>query len=50
MQAGETAAVDGALPLSVTVGSAQSTEVQVRGKPFDLTPLVRDNVARFAVK
>jgi cytoskeleton protein RodZ len=50
MQAGETAGVSGTLPLSVTVGSAQSTEVQVRGKPFDLAPLAHDNVARFEVK
>ncbi len=50
MQPGETATADGALPLSVTVGSAQATEVQVRGRPFDLAPLARDNVARFEVK
>lgn len=48
--AGETVGASGALPLSVTVGSAGATEVQVRGKPFDLAPLARDNVARFEVK
>jgi cytoskeleton protein RodZ len=50
MEPGETAGADGALPLSVVVGSVQNTEVQVRGKPFDLAPLARDNVARFEVK
>jgi cytoskeleton protein RodZ len=47
---GESAAASGALPLAVTVGSVSGTEVQVRGKPFDLAPLARDNVARFEVK
>jgi len=27
-----------------------ATDVQVRGKPFDLAPVSRDNVARFEVK
>ncbi len=48
--AGETAGVSGSLPLSVTVGSVSSTAVEVRGKPFDLGALARDNVARFEVK
>jgi cytoskeleton protein RodZ len=50
LEAGETAGATGALPLTVTVGSVQSTQVQVRGKPFDLVPVTRDNVARFEVK
>jgi cytoskeleton protein RodZ len=51
MGAGESAGAAGALPLSVTVGSASATQVQVRGKPFDLAPVIgRDNVARFEVK
>lgn len=50
MESGETVGASGALPLSVTVGSVQTTEVQVRGKPLDLAPLARDNVARFEVK
>ena len=49
MAAGETAAVSGALPLSVTVGRADATDVSVRGKPFDLAPLAKDNVARFLI-
>ena len=47
---GEAVAASGALPLSVVVGKADSTLVQVRGKPLDLAPLSRDNVARFEVK
>ena len=30
--------------------AGRATEVQVRGKPFDLRPVSRDNVARFEVK
>ncbi|MEP6791414.1 MAG: helix-turn-helix domain-containing protein [Ramlibacter sp.] len=47
---GETAAASGATPLAVTVGSANATDVEVRGKPLDLAPYVRDNVSRFEVK
>ena len=50
LAAGETAGANGTLPLAVVVGSAQNTEVQVRGQPFDLAPVARDNVARFEVK
>ncbi len=50
MSAGDSAGATGALPLTVTIGSAEATEVQVRGKPFNLAPVSRDNVARFEVK
>lgn len=50
LAAGSSAGVNGALPLQVVVGRADSTEVQVRGKPLDLTRFTRDNVARFEVK
>lgn len=50
MNAGEVVGASGMLPLSVTVGDAAQTEVQVRGQPFDLGSLARDNVARFQVK
>lgn len=50
LAAGESAAASGSLPLSVTVGSVNSTSVQVRGRPFDMAGLERDNVARFQVK
>jgi cytoskeleton protein RodZ len=47
---GESVGASGALPLRVTIGKVDVTEVQVRGKPFDLKPVSRDNVARFEVK
>jgi cytoskeleton protein RodZ len=47
---GESAAVSGALPLAAIVGRVDATEVQVRGKAFDLLPVSKDNVARFEVK
>lgn len=50
MQAGESAGASGALPLKVTIGKVDMTEVQVRGKPFDLKRVSQDNVARFEVK
>jgi cytoskeleton protein RodZ len=50
LAAGEAAGAAGALPLQVIIGRADATEVQVRGKPFDLGPVSRDNVARFEVK
>lgn len=50
MAPGETAGASGALPLAVTVGDATSTAVEVRGKPYDLRPVSRDNVARFEIK
>lgn len=48
--AGETASAVGALPLAVVVGRADVTTVEVRGKPMDLAPLAKNNVARFEVK
>lgn len=50
LAAGETAGASGAMPLQVIVGNAGATAVQVRGKPFDLGAITRDNVARFEVK
>jgi cytoskeleton protein RodZ len=50
LAAGETVGVTGQPPLSVTVGDAARTDVQVRGKPYNLAPVSRDNVARFEVK
>jgi cytoskeleton protein RodZ len=40
----------GALPLSVVVGRADATEVLLRGRPYSLTNVSKDNVARFEVK
>ncbi|MCG2593694.1 helix-turn-helix domain-containing protein [Ramlibacter sp. XY19] len=50
MGPGDVAGASGTLPLAVTIGSVEQTEVQVRGKPFNLGPVSRDNVARFEVK
>jgi cytoskeleton protein RodZ len=45
--AGESAGVDGALPLRVTIGNAAATQLTFRGQAVDLGPSTRDNVARF---
>lgn len=50
LDGGESGAATGALPLQVTIGRVDVTEVEVRGKAFDLRPVSRDNVARFEVK
>jgi cytoskeleton protein RodZ len=50
MASGETAGASGALPLQVTIGKVDMTEVDVRGKKFDLRPVSKDNVARFEIK
>ena len=47
---GESIGVNGAPPLSVVVGRADAIDVQVRGKPFDLAAVAKDNVARFQIK
>lgn len=46
---GEAAGVDGAAPLSLTVGNAEATEVVFRGRPLTLAAN-RDNVARMELK
>lgn len=50
VQPGETLRFGEDLPLAVTVGRADVTEVVVRGQPFDLAPLTRNNVARFEIR
>ncbi len=50
LEPGEPAGVTGTPPLSVVIGRAEVTEVQVRGKPYDLAPVTRQGVARFEVK
>lgn len=47
---GESLAASGDLPLSVVVGRADVTDVEVRGKPFSMASIAKDNVARFEVK
>jgi len=46
MAPGESVGANGALPMIVTIGRVDMTEVEVRGKKFDMRPLARTNVAR----
>jgi cytoskeleton protein RodZ len=50
MSIGESIGASGVLPLSVVVGRADVTDVEVKGKPFSLAAIAKDNVARFEVK
>ena len=50
VEPGEPVGASGPLPLSVTIGRADVTEVQVRGQPFPLEPVTKQGVARFEVK
>jgi cytoskeleton protein RodZ len=50
LSAGETAGTSGVVPLTVIVGRADVTQVEVRGKPMDLVSIAKSNVARFEVK
>ncbi len=46
LAAGESVAVDGNLPLRVTIGNSAATQLSFRGNPVDLARHTRDNVAR----
>lgn len=50
LNAGETATASGQAPFAVVVGKVDVTQLQVRGQPFDLQSVARENVARFEVK
>lgn len=50
LAAGEVVGVSGILPLSVVVGKANTLDVTVAGKPFNLMEIAKENVARFEVK
>ena len=50
LQGGESVGLSAAAPLTVVVGRADATEVQVRGQRFVLEPHTRNNVARFEVR
>ncbi len=50
MAGGETVRVQGSLPLSVVIGRANAIDVVVRGQPFDLAAVSKNNVARFQIK
>ncbi len=43
---GESVGLDGALPIRLTIGNAAAMQIGFRGKPVDLAPSTRDNVAR----
>ena len=46
VQAGESLALEGVLPLRLTIGNAAGTQLSFRGAAVDLGPNTRDNVAR----
>lgn len=50
MQPGETVQLTGQSPMTLVVGNAQAINLQVRGRPVDLTPHVRNNVARLELQ
>lgn len=50
MPAGESARISGTLPLTVVIGRANAIDIVVRGKPFDLAPVTKGNIARFQIK
>jgi len=50
LQAGESANVNGLLPLGVVIGRADMVTADVRGSGFNLLAIAQDNVARFEVK
>jgi cytoskeleton protein RodZ len=49
LNAGDNVGASGILPLTVIVGRADVTQVEVRGKPIDLASIAKSNVARFEV-
>jgi cytoskeleton protein RodZ len=50
LAAGESAVLDGAVPLRLTIGNAEATQVVFRGQPVTLPAVTRDNVARLELK
>lgn len=50
VEPGEAVGLDGTPPFRLKIGNAGATQVVFRGKPVELTPYVRDNVARFELK
>jgi cytoskeleton protein RodZ len=50
MAQGEVQGVSGVLPMAVVLGRAGVMTVQIRGVPFDVGAVTKDNVARFEVK
>lgn len=50
IKAGDVLRFSGTAPYAVVLGRADLVEVRVLGKPFDVTPYVRNSVARFQVE
>lgn len=50
LKAGDTVDFSTSPPYAVVIGRADAAQVTVRGKPFDVLGLARNNVARFEVK
>jgi cytoskeleton protein RodZ len=50
VEPGEAIGLDGTPPFKLKIGNAGATQVVFRGKPVELSPYVRDNVARFELK
>jgi cytoskeleton protein RodZ len=47
---GATHAIGGTPPFDVVLGNAEAVIVSWRGAPFDATPFIKQNVAKFTVK
>ena len=50
LQEGEVFTTSAPKPLTVAIGKADQTTVEINGAPFDPQAKARDNVARFEVK
>jgi cytoskeleton protein RodZ len=50
VQPGETVGVDGGLPMRLVIGNAAGTQLAFRGRPYDLGPSTRENVARVELR
>ncbi len=50
VQAGDSVGLDGAMPMKVKIGNARVTTLSLRGQGVDLTPWIKDNVARLQLK
>ena len=47
---GATHAVGGTFPLDVVLGNAEAVIVTMNGAPYDTTPYVKQNVAKFRIE
>ncbi|TAK78968.1 MAG: helix-turn-helix domain-containing protein [Aquabacterium sp.] len=50
VQPGERLVLDGRAPWRIKVGNARGTDLSYNGKPVELQPIARDNVARLELK